>query len=250
MLQRTLFRTSSVYQYSLIACFSTTTGPAPSLSTSTLPIDAKKPVRVRFAPSPTGSMHLGGLRTALYNYLLAKQHNGQFIVRIEDTDQARFVPGATEDLLNTLEWAGLEYDEGPGKEREEYGSYVQSERAGIYQEHALKLVEKGHAYPCWCPKDTLIAGHFLLRVYVCMCLCMYISLSGSSMLFNSILIFYLSLQVCLVTVELSGMMLTPPPHNILRESQLLNKTQLSRHFPQNIRFPLFPKIIVINLFLM
>jgi glutamyl/glutaminyl-tRNA synthetase len=91
------------------------------------------------------------LRTALYNYLLARRHGGQFILRIEDTDTSRFVPGATEDLLKVLAWAGLDYDEGPAKGGP-YGPYIQTERAPLYQEHAHLLVEKGAAYPCWCPQ--------------------------------------------------------------------------------------------------
>lgn len=87
--------------------------------------------RVRFAPSPTGYLHLGGLRTALYNYLFTKSRNGAFILRIEDTDQTRKVEGSVDALINALEWAGIEYDEGPGRGR--YGPYVQSERLNIYQ---------------------------------------------------------------------------------------------------------------------
>ncbi|KAJ2253518.1 Glutamate--tRNA ligase mitochondrial, partial [Coemansia sp. RSA 451] len=78
-------------------------------------IEPTAPVRVRFAPSPTGMLHLGGLRTALFNYLLARRYGGKFILRIEDTDQARLVPGAAEGIVQTLEWAGLNFDEGPGK---------------------------------------------------------------------------------------------------------------------------------------
>jgi glutamyl-tRNA synthetase len=102
-------------------------------------------VRVRFAPSPTGGLHLGGVRTVLYNYLFAKQHGGDFIVRIEDTDQGRYVEGAEEYIFNCLKWAGLEPDESPvhpGK----YGPYRQSERKALYREYAEQLVSKGHAY--------------------------------------------------------------------------------------------------------
>lgn len=102
-------------------------------------------VRVRFAPSPTGYLHVGGLRTALYNFLFARKHNGTFILRIEDTDRARYVEGAVENLIQTLRWAGLEFDEGPGKPGTA-GPYIQSERLPIYREHAAKLVESGHAY--------------------------------------------------------------------------------------------------------
>ncbi|MFN0158908.1 MAG: glutamate--tRNA ligase [Bacteroidota bacterium] len=102
-------------------------------------------VRVRFAPSPTGYLHVGGLRTALYNYLFARKHGGTFILRIEDTDRARYVEGAVENLIHTLQWAGLEYDEGPVKGGSN-GPYVQSERIAIYHQHALDLVEKEKAY--------------------------------------------------------------------------------------------------------
>ncbi len=102
-------------------------------------------VRVRFAPSPTGYLHVGGLRTALYNYLFARKHGGTFILRIEDTDRARYVEGAVENLIQTLHWAGLEYDEGPVKGGPK-GPYIQSERIAIYRQHALDLVERGKAY--------------------------------------------------------------------------------------------------------
>ena len=96
-------------------------------------------VRLRFAPSPTGYLHIGGLRTALYNYLFAKHNNGKFILRIEDTDRTRYVEGAIENLIESLQWAGIEYDEGvfleDGKlvQRGEYGPYIQSERLEIYR---------------------------------------------------------------------------------------------------------------------
>ena len=102
-------------------------------------------VRVRFAPSPTGALHIGGVRTALYNYLFARKHGGTFILRIEDTDQNRFVPGAEEYILQSLEWCGISIDEGPGIGGE-YGPYRQSERKHLYQKYALELVEKGWAY--------------------------------------------------------------------------------------------------------
>ena len=89
-------------------------------------------IRTRFAPSPTGYLHVGGLRTALYAYLLAKKNGGQFLLRIEDTDQTRLVPGATENIIQTLQWAGVDFDEGPGKGGT-CGPYVQSERLEIYQ---------------------------------------------------------------------------------------------------------------------
>ncbi len=112
--------------------------------------------RVRFAPSPTGYLHIGGLRTALYNYLFAKQTGGKFILRIEDTDRTRYVEGAVENLISTLEWSGLHYDEGPGKGGD-YGPYVQSERLHIYKEYTDQLIESGHAYYCFCSKERLDA---------------------------------------------------------------------------------------------
>ncbi len=102
-------------------------------------------VRVRFAPSPTGGLHLGGMRTVLYNYLFAKQNDGEFILRIEDTDQTRYVPGAEEYIFECLHWAGLEPDESPAQ-RGEYGPYRQSERKESYRKYAEELVEKGKAY--------------------------------------------------------------------------------------------------------
>jgi glutamyl-tRNA synthetase len=102
-------------------------------------------VRVRFAPSPTGGLHLGGVRTVLYNYLFAKKHGGDFILRIEDTDQTRYVAGAEEYIFNCLKWAGLEPDESPLQDGE-YGPYRQSERKAIYRPYAEQLVKNGHAY--------------------------------------------------------------------------------------------------------
>lgn len=102
-------------------------------------------IRVRFAPSPTGPLHIGGLRTALYNYLFAKKNGGDFILRIEDTDQKRFVEGAEEYIKKSLNWCGIPYDEGPGKEQG-FGSYKQSERKAIYKEHINQLIESGQAY--------------------------------------------------------------------------------------------------------
>ncbi|CUT08327.1 glutamyl-tRNA synthetase, partial [Candidatus Kryptonium thompsonii] len=111
-------------------------------------------IRTRFAPSPTGFLHVGGLRTALYNYLFAKKHNGQFILRIEDTDQTRIVPGAIENLIETLHWAGIEFDEGPNKGGP-YGPYIQSQRLELYRKHAQELIEKGYAYYCFCSPERL-----------------------------------------------------------------------------------------------
>lgn len=113
-------------------------------------------IRTRYAPSPTGRMHVGNLRTALYAYLIAKHADGTFILRIEDTDQGRFVEGATEIIYRTLEETGLLHDEGPDKDKG-YGPYVQSERmrAGIYMKYAKQLVEKGEAYYCFCDQARL-----------------------------------------------------------------------------------------------
>jgi glutamyl-tRNA synthetase len=113
-----------------------------------------QPVRVRFAPSPTGHTHLGSGRTALYDYLLARQTGGKFILRIEDSDQRRYVPGAEEELMNTLRWLGLEWDEGPDVGGE-YSPYRQSERKEIYLTYARQLIELGKAYYCFCTPDRL-----------------------------------------------------------------------------------------------
>lgn len=102
-------------------------------------------VRVRFAPSPTGPLHMGGVRTALYNYLFAKKNNGTFIIRIEDTDQTRFVPGAQEYIMDALKWCGIMPTEGPGIGGE-YGPYIQSERKAMYEPYAKQLIENGKAY--------------------------------------------------------------------------------------------------------
>ena len=102
-------------------------------------------VVVRFAPSPTGPLHMGGVRTALYNYLFAKKNNGKFILRVEDTDQSRFVPGAEEYIMEALSWCGLNWDEGPDNQGP-HGPYRQSERKEIYRKYAMQLVEAGHAY--------------------------------------------------------------------------------------------------------
>jgi glutamyl-tRNA synthetase len=104
-----------------------------------------KNVRVRFAPSPTGPLHIGGVRTALYNYLFAKKNNGTFILRIEDTDQTRYVANAEKYIINALNWCNIPFDEGPGK-NEKFGPYRQSERKEIYKKYAVELVNKGKAY--------------------------------------------------------------------------------------------------------
>ncbi len=102
-------------------------------------------VRVRFAPSPTGPLHIGGVRTALFNYLFAKKHNGTFILRIEDTDQNRFVKGAEQYIINALQWCGIKIDEGPNI-NEQFGPYKQSERKDLYKRYAEQLIASGHAY--------------------------------------------------------------------------------------------------------
>lgn len=112
------------------------------------------PVRVRFAPSPTGRTHLGSARTALYNYLIAKQTSGQFILRIEDTDQKRYVIGAELELIEGLKWLGLDWDEGPEKGGP-YSPYRQSERKEIYYQYAQVLVEQGNAFYCFCSPERL-----------------------------------------------------------------------------------------------
>lgn len=113
-------------------------------------------VRVRFAPSPTGPLHIGGVRTALYNYLFAKKHGGDFLLRIEDTDQNRFVEGAEQYIIDSLNWCGIPYDEGPGKDGG-FGPYRQSERAHIYKEYAEKLISSGDAYYAFDTSEALDA---------------------------------------------------------------------------------------------
>src|SRR3989344_1953553 len=132
-------------------------------------------VRVRFAPSPTGALHIGGLRTPLYNYLFAKKNKGTFVLRIEDTDQARLVPGALDELLRTLETMGIAYDEGPVliqrtknkeqgtdfenqskiEEKGSHGPYIQSKRLDVYQKFADELLTAGKAYRCFCSPERL-----------------------------------------------------------------------------------------------
>lgn len=115
-----------------------------------------KEVRVRFAPSPTGALHIGGVRTALYNYLLARKHNGTMVLRIEDTDQSRFVPGTEEYIVESLKWAGIEIDEGFGVGGP-YGPYRQSERKDIYRQYAQELVDKDLAYYAFDTEEELEA---------------------------------------------------------------------------------------------
>ncbi len=119
-----------------------------------------KKVRTRYAPSPTGKMHVGNLRTALYEFLIAKHEGGDFLLRIEDTDQERFVEGALDIIYKTMDKAGLHHDEGPDKDGG-FGPYVQSERVktGVYLEYAKQLVEKGEAYYCFCTKERLQQLH-------------------------------------------------------------------------------------------
>jgi glutamyl-tRNA synthetase len=117
-------------------------------------VNQQNPVRVRFAPSPTGRTHLGSGRTALYNYLLARQTGGKFILRIEDTDQRRYVKGAEEELIDSLHWLGIDWDEGPGVGGPN-APYHQSERRDLYQEYAHKLINSGHAYYCFCTQERL-----------------------------------------------------------------------------------------------
>ena len=113
-------------------------------------------LRTRFAPSPTGYLHIGGLRTALYSYLYAKKMNGKFILRIEDTDQGRYVPGAVEIIYRTLRETGIMYDEGPDVGGD-YGPYIQSQRKNEYLKYAKQLVESGHAYYCFCTEERLLS---------------------------------------------------------------------------------------------
>mgnify|MGYP002722709138 CR=1 FL=1 len=121
-------------------------------------------VRVRFAPSPTGYLHIGGLRTALFNYLYARHTGGKMILRIEDTDRTRFVEGALENLLKSLDWSGVEIDEGvmldengQVTEKGDFGPYIQSERVkeGIYDKYINKLLEEGKAYYCFCSQERV-----------------------------------------------------------------------------------------------
>jgi glutamyl-tRNA synthetase len=111
-------------------------------------------VRVRFAPSPTGYLHLGGARTALYNWLWARKNNGAFILRIEDTDRDRSTEVAVQAIFDSMRWLGLDWDEGP-QAKEPHGPYFQTQRLGIYQEHVAKLIAGGHAYRCYCTAEDL-----------------------------------------------------------------------------------------------
>lgn len=113
-----------------------------------------KEIRTRFAPSPTGYLHIGGARTAIYDWLLAKQSGGKFILRIEDTDRNRFVPGSLDDIKESLRWLGLDWDEGP-EVNGEFGPYFQSERLELYRRFAQQLIEEGKAYYCYCTPERL-----------------------------------------------------------------------------------------------
>ena len=121
------------------------------------------PVRVRFAPSPTGALHIGGVRTALYNYLFARRHGGTFVLRIEDTDQTRFVPGAEQYIIESLRWLGISPDEGPDALGGEYGPYRQSERKDLYRGHAMRLIEEGNAYYAFDTPEELEAAREAAR---------------------------------------------------------------------------------------
>ncbi|EAR85405.1 glutamyl-tRNA synthetase protein (macronuclear) [Tetrahymena thermophila SB210] len=131
----------------------------------TFSVQQKQKVRVRFAPSPTGSLHLGGLRTALFNYLFAKKNKGQFILRIEDTDQKRYVPGSVENIIKNLQYFQLEWDEGPGahgknnlndyENQGPFGPYFQSQRLQLYQKYIKELIQNGDAYYCFCDSNRL-----------------------------------------------------------------------------------------------
>jgi glutamyl-tRNA synthetase len=117
-------------------------------------LEKQKEIRVRFAPSPTGHMHLGSARTALYDFLFARKHGGKFVLRIEDTDRKRYVEGAENELIQGMRWLGIDWDEGPDKGGE-FGPYRQSERKEIYQDYGRKLIEKGMAYYCFCTQERL-----------------------------------------------------------------------------------------------
>ncbi len=122
----------------------------------------KEEVRVRFAPSPTGELHIGVARTALFNWLFARHHKGRFILRIEDTDVARSRENFSKSAMNSLHWLGLDWDEGPGKGGD-YGPYFQSQRLSIYQEYADKLVEEKKAYLCYCTQEELEESNRKMR---------------------------------------------------------------------------------------
>ncbi|NBD36817.1 MAG: glutamate--tRNA ligase, partial [Chloroflexi bacterium] len=111
-------------------------------------------VRVRFAPSPTGHPHIGNIRTVVFNWLYARQNNGAFVLRIEDTDRSRYVEDSVQVITDSLRWLGMDWDEGPGVGGD-YGPYVQSARLKLYREKAEELIEKGYAYRCNCSAERL-----------------------------------------------------------------------------------------------
>ena len=113
-------------------------------------------VRVRYAPSPTGLQHIGGIRTALFNYLFARSQGGKFILRIEDTDRERFDPAALKDIYDSFAWLGIRWDEGPDKDGP-HSPYFQSERQSSYEAAAQELIESDHAYECFCSSERLEA---------------------------------------------------------------------------------------------
>ena len=117
-------------------------------------LDPKK-IRVRYAPSPTGFLHIGGARSALFNYLFAKKHQGQFIIRIEDTDIERNVEGGEVSQIRDLKWLGIIPDESPLEPNPKYAPYRQMERLATYQQYADQLMKQGHAYPCYCSEEEL-----------------------------------------------------------------------------------------------
>ena len=111
---------------------------------------------MRFAPSPTGFLHIGGARTAFFNWLFARHHGGTFILRIEDTDRTRYQPQALDDILTSLRWLRMDWDEGP-EVGGEFGPYFQSERLTLYRQYAEQLIREGHAYRCYCSSERLEA---------------------------------------------------------------------------------------------
>lgn len=124
---------------------------------------ADRKVRVRFAPSPTGALHIGGVRTALYNYLFARQHGGELVFRIEDTDSHRFVPGAEEYILESFKWLGIKFDEGVSFGGE-HGPYRQSERRDIYKKYVQQLLDNGKAYIAFDTPEELEAKRAEIRI--------------------------------------------------------------------------------------
>ena len=113
-------------------------------------------IRTRFAPSPTGFLHIGGARTTLYNWLFARHHGGRFVLRIEDTDEVRSTVDSVTAILDSIRWLGLDWDEGPldlEREQGDFGSYYQMRRLPLYQEQVRKLLQEGKAYPCYCTRE-------------------------------------------------------------------------------------------------